>query len=446
MKPIRSFAILTALLLTSATVHCQEPLNTIIERELPSLIQVYTHLHSHPELSYQEKETSSFVANELRRLGFDVTEHVGKYTEPARTGYGIVGLLRNGQGPTVLIRTDLDALPVEEKTGLPYASKVRERNDAGDQVPVMHACGHDIHMTSFLGTARMLSRLRDRWKGTIVMIGQPSEERGAGAQAMLRDGLYTRFPKPDYLLAMHDDALMEAGKVGIREGYALASVTSVDIIVRGVGGHGAYPQGTKDPVVISSQIVLALQTIVSRETSPLDPAVVTVGSIRGGTQHNIIPDEVRLELTVRAYKEEVRKKILASIDRIAKGIAAAAGVPPDRQPIINVDASEFTASTYNNPDFAHRVEKSLQAALGKENVLNVDPVMGGEDFGSYSLGDKIPLCIFWLGAVDPTKVEKSKREGTPLPSLHSSLFAPLPEPTIRTGVKAMTSLVLDIMK
>jgi len=437
---------LSLFLVVIVPLQARQSVDGIVERELPKLLETYKYLHLNPEISYQEQRTSEFVAKELRNLGFEVTERVGKYKSPGRISYGLVAVMKNGTGSTVLIRTDLDALPIEEKTGLPYASSVKTKDDAGQEVSVMHACGHDIHMTSFLGTATVLSRLKDRWKGTVVMIGQPCEERGAGAHAMLDDDLYTRFPRPDYILALHDNASMEAGTVGVCEGYTLASVTSVDVTVLGVGGHGAYPQSTKDPVVIASEIVVALQTIVSRENSPLDPAVVTVGSIHGGTKHNIIPDEVRLQITVRAYKEDVRKRILASIERIARGIASAAGVPADRMPVVKVDESEFTASTYNNPDFTKRVARSFESALGKGKVLKMEPVMGGEDFGAYSLDDKIPLCIFWLGAVDPAKVEISRKTGTPLPSLHSSLFAPLPEPTIRTGIKATSAAVLDLLK
>jgi amidohydrolase len=429
-----------------APLQAQQPIDGLIDRRLPKLLETYKYLHLHPEISYQEVRTSAFVADELRKVGFEVTEHVGAYSDSRRTSYGIVGVMKNGDGPVVLIRTDLDALPLEEKTGLAYASSVKTKDDAGTEVPVMHACGHDIHMTSFLGTAALLGELKDRWKGTVVMIGQPCEERGAGAHAMLDGGLYSKFPRPNYILALHDNATMQAGMVGLCEGYALASVTSVDLLVRGVGGHGAYPHTTKDPIVLASEIVLALQTIVSRENSPLDPAVVTVGSIHGGTKHNIIPDEVRLQITVRAYKEDVRKRILSSIERIARGLAEAAGVPVDRMPVVSVDESEYTASTYNNPELTQRVTRTLRAALGKENVLNIEPVMGGEDFGAYSLDDKIPLCLFWLGAIDPVKIEKSRKDGTSLPSLHSSLFAPLPEPTIRTGVKATTSAVLDLLK
>ena len=446
MKIASVLRMLFLLAFTIGPLQARQSVDGVVQRELPKLLETYKYLHLNPEISYHEQKTSEFVASELRKLGFEVTERVGKYENPARVSYGLVAVLKNGNGPTVLVRTDLDGLPLEERTGLPYASSIKTKDDAGQEVSVMHACGHDIHMTSFLGTATVLSQLKDRWKGTVVMIGQPCEERGAGAHAMLDGGLYTRFPRPDFILALHENATMEAGTVGVCEGYTLASVTSVDIVVRGVGGHGAYPHTTKDPVVMASEIVLALQTIVSRENSPLDPAVVTVGSIHGGTKHNIIPDEVRMQITVRAYKEDVRKQILVSIERIARGIASAAGVPADRMPIIKVDESEYTASTYNNPEFTRRVARSFESALGKEKVLKAEPVMGGEDFGAYSLDDKIPLCIFWLGAIDPAKVEKSKKDGIPLPSLHSSQFAPLPEPTIRTGVKATSAAVLDLLK
>ena len=305
-----------------------------------------------------------------------MTENVGDYGVFGRTSYGLVAVMENGAGPTVMVRTDLDGLPVEERTGVPYASRVRVDN-AGVDVGVMHACGHDVHMTSFLGTAKMLTRFKDQWAGTLMMIGQPAEERGAGARAMLKDRLYERFPLPDYALALHVSASLEAGKIAYCPGYALANVDSVDILVRGAGGHGAYPQMTKDPVVLAAQMILALQTIVSREVHPNDPAVVTVGSIHGGTKHNIIPDEVRLQLTVRSYKPEVREKIHAAIRRIAHGVAAAAGIPPDRAPIVEIPEEEFTPSTYNDPNLTGRVARALKTALGSENVFETDPVMGG---------------------------------------------------------------------
>jgi hippurate hydrolase len=418
----------------------------MIDRDIASFLSTYKMLHAAPELSHREEKTSSFFAGELRKLGYTVTERIGKYERTEWVGYGVVAIMKNGAGPTVLVRTELDALPVDEKTGVPYASKVKTKNDAGVEVSVMHACGHDIHMTSLLGTAKMLAELKGSWHGTLILLGQPAEETIDGARAMLRDGLYTNFPKPDYAIALHDNAELEAGRVGYTPGYALASGTAVDIKIRGLGGHGSKPEATKDPVVVAAQVIMALQTIVSRENSPLDPAVVTVGSIHGGTRYNIIPDEVNLQLTVRTYKEEVRQRVLAAIERITKGIALAAGIPDDRAPIVKVSETEVTAATYNEPQLTERLTATFKRALGDENVVKVAPIMASEDFGYLSLDQKIPSTIFWLGAVDPAKVKQSKETGIPLPSLHSALFAPLPEPTLRTGVKAMTSAVLELMK
>jgi hippurate hydrolase len=412
-------------------------LRSRIDAVYPDLDRLYKHLHSNPELSFQEEKTAARIAAELKNLGFDVTQNVG--------GHGLVGVLKNGEGPTVLVRTDLDALPVEEKTGVEYASKVITKDDQGNDVPVMHACGHDVHMTVFVGTARLLVQLKDQWRGTLVMIGQPAEERGAGARAMIADGLFTRFPRPDYALALHVSASLPAGTVGYRPGYALANVDAVDITIRGAGGHGAYPHTTKDPVVMAAQTVLALQTIVSREIAPIEPAVVTVGSIHGGTKHNIIPDEVRLQLTLRSYSDEVRNHTIAAIRRITRGIAMAAGVPEDRMPIVTVQ-DEYTPATYNDPKLTERIASVFRNVLGDKNVIESDPVMGGEDFGRYGrVEPRIPISLFWLGSVDPKRVEESQRLGKPLPSLHSSLFAPVPEPTIKTGVKAMTAAVLELM-
>ena len=433
-------------MLVAAGASAQQSLDAMIDSDIGSLVATYKTLHAAPELSHHEEKTSSFFANQLRALGYTVTERVGKYENPEWTSYGVVAVMKNGAGPTVLLRTELDALPVDEKTGLPYASKVKTKNDAGQEVSVMHACGHDVHMTSMLGTAKMLTVLKDQWSGTLVLIGQPAEEVIDGARSMIRAGLYERFPRPDYVIALHDSADLEAGKVGYTPGYAMASSTSVDIKIRGLGGHGARPETTKDPIVVAAQVVLALQTIVSRENSPLDPVVVTVGSIHGGTKHNIIPDEVDLQLTVRAYKEEVRKRVLASIERITKGIALAAGIPDDRAPIVKFSETQVTAATFNEPQLTERLSAVFVKALGNDNVVKLPPVMMSEDFGYLSLDQKIPATLFTLGAVDPVKVKQSRDTGTPLPSLHSALFQPLPEPTLRTGVKAMTSVVLELMK
>jgi hippurate hydrolase len=428
-------------------VDAEKNLDAMIERELPALVSTYKALHAAPELSHYEVKTSALLAQELRSLGFTVTERIGRYRRPEWKGYGVAGVMKNGEGPVVLVRADMDALPVEEKTGLPYASSVRVKNDSGQEVGVMHACGHDIHVTSLIGTARMLAALKSEWRGTVILVGQPAEETSDGAKAMLDDGLYSKIPKPDYAIALHDQADIEAGKVGMTPGYALANVTSVDITVRGIGGHGARPESTKDPIVVTSQIILALQTIVSRENSPLDPVVVTVGSIHGGSRYNIIPDEVKLQLTIRAYKEEVRQRIVASIERIAAGIAQAAGLPSELAPVVKVNELEGTLATYNDPALVGRLSSLFTKSLGADNVVAYPPAMVGEDFGRFGLeGNQIPAVIFWVGAAEASKVAESKRTGKPLPSLHSPLFAPQPEPTLRTGVRAMTLAVLDLMK
>jgi hippurate hydrolase len=441
-----NFLILLCGIIFAVPATAQQSIDSMLDRDIAQLVSTYKTLHAAPELSHHEEKTAVFVAAQLRALGFTVTERVGKYAQTEWTSYGVVAVLKNGAGPTVLVRTELDALPVEEKTGLPYASTVKMKNDAGQEVSVMHACGHDIHITSFLGTAKMLVALKDQWHGTLVMIGQPAEETVNGARAMLADGLYTRFPKPDFALALHDSGDVEAGKITYYPGYAMASATSVDLVIRGLGGHGARPEATKDPVVLASQIVLALQTIVSREKSALDPAVITVGSIHGGTKRNIIPDEVTLQLTIRTYKEEVRQQILASIERIAKGMALAAGVPEDRAPMLKVIESENSPSTYNDPELSERIAAAIAKTVGKDNVIKAQPLMVSEDFGRLSLDHQIPAFMFWLGAVEPARVEASRKTGKPLPSLHSSLFEPQPEPTLRTGIKAMTSAVLELMK
>ena len=440
-------AFLCLFLCITAARSQQAKLDGLLDRDMPSLLSTYKALHAAPELSHHEEKTSAFVAGQLRTLGYTVTERIGKYAgHPERVGYGVVGVLKNGDGPTVYVRTELDALPIEEQTGLPYASKVRAKDEAGREVGVMHACGHDIHITSFLGTAKMLVELRDQWRGTLVMLAQPAEEGGNGALAMLDDGLYARFPQPDYVLALHDSPALEAGKVGYTPGYSMASSTSVDVIIRGVGGHGSQPQVAKDPIVEAAQFILAIQTIVSREDSPFDPAVVTVGSIHGGTRGNIIPDEVHLQLTIRTYKEEVRQHILAALDRMAKGIAAADGIPASRAPTVTASADAYPA-LYNDPQLTLRLAAVFKKALGPENVEEGQPIMASEDFGRFGLENhQIPICQFSLGAVDPARLAESHRTGVPLPGLHSSLWAPVPEPTLRTGVKSMTSAVLDLMK
>lgn len=414
-----------------------EKLDKLVTSDYAYLEDLYKHLHMNPELSFHEKNTARRIGDELKKLGFSVTQEIG--------GHGVVGVLKNGTGPTVMVRTDLDALPVKEDTGLDYASKILTTDDQGNEVPVMHACGHDIHMTSLIGTARALSNMKDTWSGTLLMIGQPAEERGAGARLMLTDGLFEKFPHPDYALALHSSATLPAGKVAYCEGSALASVDMVDISVYGEGGHGAYPHTTKDPIVLAAQIVLGLQTIVSREISPLEPAVVTVGSIHGGTKHNIISDKVKLQLTLRSYSDEVRQHTIEAIRRMTRGIAIGAGIQKNKLPKVSI-RNESIPTTYNDPQFTKRTVRVFKEILGEENVVETGPVMAGEDFGRYGRQDpKIPISIFWLGTVNPKIVEESQRSGKGLPSLHSALFAPLPEPSIKTGVKAMTAAVLDLM-
>ncbi len=444
---VRFCAILSLSIVVPALAFAQQTPQSLADAELPSLLAIYKDVHSHPELSGHEERTAALIAKELGAAGCEVTEHLGKYADPKFKGYGVIGVMKNGDGSTVLVRTDMDALPVEEETGLPYASKVTTKNDEGKDVHVMHACGHDAHIAAFIGTARALAKLKDQWHGTILFVAQPAEELGTGARALLKDGLYDRFGKPDFALGFHDKADMQIGHIGVTEGYTYANVDSVDVTVRGVGGHGAYPHKTKDPIVLAAEMINSWQTIASREDNPLDPIVVTVGSIHGGTKHNIIPDEVKMQLTVRTYKADVRDRVLAAIDRIAKGCAVAAGIPPERAPIVTVRKDEFTPATYNNPDLTKRLVPVWKRALGNENVEIVDPTMGGEDFSEYSLPDhSIPAVDFHVGAVDPAKIAEYKQAGKELPSLHSSKFAPVPEPTIRAGVIGMTSAVLELMK
>ncbi|NBO91195.1 MAG: amidohydrolase [Planctomycetia bacterium] len=405
-----------------------------MEKEIGDLVAFYKDLHTNPELSLKEVRTSAKLAAELKNLGFDVTTKFG--------ATGVVGVLKNGKGPTVLIRTDMDALPVTEATGLPYASKVRVRDKNDNEVGVMHACGHDIHMTSWVGAARVLSGMKDRWKGTLVFIAQPAEEIGTGARLMLEAGLYEKFPKPDYCLALHADAQRAHGTIGYTEGMAMANVDSVDIIVKGKGGHGATPHMTVDPIVLSARIIMDLQTLVSRETNPVDSAVVTVGSIHGGTKHNIIPNEVKLQLTVRSFKESVRKHLLDGIKRIAEGCAKAANAPP---PVVTVDLAEFTPALSNDAELTRKTVAVFKNVLGEKNVLPRPPLMGGEDFARYAVG-KTPVFMWWLGTIDPAKVLKAENGGSPLPSMHSALYYPEPEPSLRLGVTTLSLGALNLLK
>jgi amidohydrolase len=414
-----------------------DPLRDSVARDMPSLIQLYRHLHANPELSMQEVKTSAKLAAEAKKLGFDVTTGVGKT--------GVVAVMRNGPGPVVMLRADMDALPVVEQTGLPYASKVRGVSRAGGETGIMHACGHDTHMTAWVGTARRLAAMKDQWSGTLVMILQPGEETGEGAVAMLQDGLYTRFPKPSHVIAFHDAAALPAGVIGYSPGYALANVDSVDIIVKGVGGHGAYPHTTKDPIVLASRIVTALQTLVSREANPQDPAVVTVGSFHAGAKHNIIPDEAQLLVTVRSYTPETRKLLLDGIKRIVRGEAIATGLPDDRMPVVTVRDAEYTPATFNTEKLTQSTASLFTQRFGGDRVVKTPAVMGGEDFSRYHLADKsIESLIFWVGGVHHDKWKAAGGDVSKLPSLHSPFWAPDPEPTIATATEAMVTAALGV--
>jgi amidohydrolase len=402
-----------------------------IASHLDELVALYTHLHTHPELSRDEVETSKRIAEELTRAGAAVTTNVGKL--------GVVGLVKNGDGPVVLVRTDMDALPVVEETGLAYASTVKTRDKTGREVGVMHACGHDIHMTSFIGTARWLIDNRQRWSGTVVLVGQPAEEAVDGARRMLRDGLYTRFPKPDFALALHCRPDEPIGTVRFCSGPTLASSTSLTVTIRGKGGHGAWPHRTIDPIVLAALIVVDLQTIVSREIEPGEPAVVTVGSIHGGTKHNIIPDEVKLQLTLRTFSEPIRLQLIESIKRRAVALSNAHQAPGP-----TVEVEETTPPTINTPALVERVVPALIEALGPANVKPAKPVMGAEDFALYSEGN-VPICMFWLGTIHPDRLAAASAKSETMPPLHSAKYYPEPGPSIATGIRAMTAAVQELL-
>jgi hippurate hydrolase len=421
----------------------QADLAATAERQLPSLTETYKHLHRNPELSGHEEQTAAFVAGELRKLGYTVTEHVGKYEDGTQV-LGVVAVMENGAGPRLLMRTELDALPVEEKTGLDYASHVKTINAQGQQVSVMHACGHDLHMTVLLGAARELAERKSEWHGTLMLIGQPAEETVGGAQAMLADHMYERFGRPDFVLSEHDTNDVAAGSIAIKGGPLLASATSINVAIRGIGGHGSAPQSGKDPIVLAAEFVLVAQTIVSRQIDPQQPAVLTVGTIRGGTKNNIIPDEVTLGLTLRTYSPAIRDQILADLRRTANGLAEAYGIPADRMP--SVEITESTPATFCDPALAERLRTAATEALGKDHVLEAHAVMGSEDVGLFSLDGKIPAVMYWLGAADADKLKESLKSGVPLPSLHSALFAPVYEPAIKSGVTAMTAMALNLLK
>jgi len=432
-----------ALPLTAQSPAAQTDLAASVEKQLPALTETYKHLHRNPELSGHEEQTSAFVAGELRKLGYTVTEHVGKYDDGTQA-FGVVAVMENGAGPRLLIRTELDALPVEEKTGLDYASTVKTTNAQGQQVGVMHACGHDLHMTVLLGAARELAERKSQWHGTLMLIGQPAEEAVGGAKAMLADHLYERFGRPDFVLSEHDSNDVAAGSVAIKGGPLLASATTIDVTIRGIGGHGSAPQAGKDPIVLAAEFVLVAQTIVSRQIDPQQPAVLTVGTIHGGTRSNIIPDEVKMGLTLRTYSAAERDAIIADLRRTAKGLAEAYGIPANRMP--TVTPSEGTPATYNDPALAERLRPFAVTALGKEHVDEARAIMASEDVGLFSLDGKIPAVMYWLGAADPEKLAEGRKSGVPLPGLHSALFAPVYAPAIKAGVTAMTTMAMGLLK
>lgn len=429
--------VLVALAATSAQA---QDVRQAVEIDMPSLMALYRDLHANPELSFQEFRTSAKLAAEAKRLGFTVTEKVGQT--------GVVAVLKNGPGPVVMLRADMDGLPVIEQTGLPYASKAKGVSKSGLETGIMHACGHDTHMTAWVGTARQMVANKDKWSGTLVMILQPAEEIGAGARAMLKDGLYARFPKPKYVVGFHDAAQFPAGTIGYSSGFALANVDSIDIKVKGVGGHGAYPHTTKDPIVLASRIVGSLQTLVSREVDPQDAAVVTVGSIHGGAKHNIISDEVTMLITVRSYSDGTRKLLLDGIRRIAKGEAIAAGMPDDRMPEVTIADHEFTPATYNTPDLTARMAALFKTRFGEKRVVATPPVMGGEDFSEFYRADKanVESLIFWVGGVPQSQYDEAAKNGKGLPSLHSPYWAPDAEKVVATATEAMTAAAMELMK
>lgn len=436
-----------------------EDLSATVSEDYDYVLNLYKHFHENPELSLREEKSAARMTKELKSLGFDVTERVGdKWVKqkvmdevgevlPGVGGYGLVAVMKNGDGPTVMLRADMDALPLKEKTGVPYSSDVVSTDFTGKEAPVMHACAHDSHMAILVGTARQLVEHKEDWSGTLVLIGQPAEEIGYGALAMLEDGLMEKFPKPDYVLATHTSGWDPAGKITYTPGYALANVDSVDITVKGIGAHGSAPHMGKDPIVIGAQIVNALQTLVSREVNPLQAGVVTVGSFRAGYKHNIIPDEAKLLLTVRSYDDDVRKLLLDGIERIAMAQARSAGLPEELMPEVDIK-SDYTPSTFNDPQMTERVMKAVSASIGEEKVESRPPSMGGEDFSRYHRFDEsIPTLIFWTGGADPEAYKTAMENKTPLPPAnHSPLFAPVPGPALKLGVQSMTAGAMELFK
>lgn len=427
-----------------------ESLPPAVESQSASLLEIYKDIHAHPELSHHEARTSAILGRALREAGYSVTEHVGVYPDGSHA-FGVVGILRNGPGQTLLIRGDMDALPIIEETGLPYASHVMTKNASGQDVGVMHACGHDVHTTVLLGTARALAATRGAWHGTVMIIGQPSEETIDGAKAMLADHLYERFGRPDKIIGLHDIHTLPAGTVGVISGPATASSTSVDVVIRGIGGHGSAPQFGRDPITLAAYYITQIQTIVSREEDPQDPTVVTVGSIHGGTKRNIIPDEVKLELTTRSYSEKSRQVVIDGLQQIAAGITAAANLPAGKAATVTVLDNESTPVQYNDPAMTAQVRELLVKALGAARVREAEKLMGSEDVGVFGMSAdlkryEIPVVYLRLGAMDPDKLAAAEAAGRRLPGPHTSRFEPLPKPTLETGVTAMTAVATGLLQ
>ena len=416
------------------------------KQQLPNLVETYKSLHTNPELSHYEQNTSALVATELRKAGYTVTDHIGVYPDGSKA-YGVVGILKNGPGPTLLVRGDMDALPIVEETGVPYASHVLTKNKSGQEVGVMHACGHDVHTTVLIGTARTLAQAKSQWHGTLMILGQPSEETIDGAKAMLADHLYERFGRPDMIIGLHDTNAHAAGTASLTSGPAMASATSIHVTIRGIGGHGAMPNAGRDPIVLAALFITQLQTIVSREEDPRDPTVVTVGDIHGGTKGNIIPDEVKLELSTRAFSDKGRQIIIDGIRQMALGIGTSAGLPPDKMPIVTILDNESTPVLYNNPEMSARVRATLIKTLGASNVFADPPLMASEDVGIFGLeGNQIPVVYYWLGAMYPDRFAAAEAAGKPLPGPHTSHFEPDPEPTLETGVKSLTAVAISLLQ
>jgi hippurate hydrolase len=410
------------------------------------ILDIYKSIHQHPELSHFESETSTLLATELRAAGYDTTDHIGVYADGSKA-YGVVGVLKNGKGPVLMIRADMDALPIVEDTGAAYASHARGKTLTGQDVGVMHACGHDIHTTVLIGVARAMAASTSKWRGTLMLVGQPSEETVDGARAMLADHLYERFGRPDMIVGLHDGSDQPAGKVSLAIGPAQSGVTSVDVTIRGIGAHGAMPQFGRDPVVLAAAFIMQIQTIVSREADPQDPAIITVGSIHGGTKRNIIPDEVKLQLTTRYFSDSSRDTILAGIRQMASGVAVSAGLPPDKAPLVTIIDSESAPATYNDPVLSTRVRTTLIQTLGQDNVIDAKPITPSEDVGLFGLpGRQIPLAYYWLGAANPAAFSAAAAKGESLPGPHNSRFLPDPEPTLATGVKTMTAVATALLQ